>query len=146
MTVGVRKDPYLAFNFLVEIGGLTVGGFSEVSGLQAEIETLDYREGGVNEYMHKLPGPARYPSNLVLKHGLTDSKTLWDWHQNAIRGQIKRVDGSIILQSSTFQEVWRWNFFKAYPIRWSGPDLRASSSEVALETLELVHHGMIQLQ
>ncbi|BAY14136.1 phage tail protein [Calothrix sp. NIES-2098] len=146
MTVGARKDPYLAFNFLVEIGGLTVGGFSEVNGLQAELEILDYQEGGENQYIHKLPGPVRYPSNLVLKHGLTDSKTLWNWQQDAIKGTIKRFNGSIILQNSTYQEVWRWNFFKAFPARWIGPDLRANTAEVALETLELVHHGMIQPQ
>jgi phage tail-like protein len=63
MVTGNRIDPYLGFNFLVEIGSLVVGGFSEVTGLQAEVQTEDYREGGVNEYAHKLAGPTNYPAN-----------------------------------------------------------------------------------
>ena len=68
-----RKDPYLAFAFRVEMNSIWTGAFSEVSGLQVEIETEDYREGGVNDYMHKLAGPARYPANITLKHGLLDA-------------------------------------------------------------------------
>ncbi len=54
--LGIRNDPYMPFNFLVEIEGLLVGGFTEVTGLTVETETEDFREGGVNEYVHKLPG------------------------------------------------------------------------------------------
>ena len=72
--LGIRNDPYLGFKFLVEIEGLVVGGFSEVTGLQVETEVETYREGGLNEYVHKLAGPTRYPSNLVLKHGMTESR------------------------------------------------------------------------
>jgi len=139
--LGDRKDPYLAFNFNVEIEGLTVGGFSEVNGLQAEIETEDYREGGLNDYIHKLAGPARYPSNLVLKQGLTDAAELWAWFQDAAQGKIERKNVSIILLDSSGQELCRWNFTKAYPVKWNGPDLRATGGDVAVETLELAHSG-----
>src|SRR5262245_21656651 len=97
MAVGTRTDPYLTFNFLVEIEGLVVGAFTEVAGLQVETEVEDYREGGQNGYTHKLPGPTRYPSNLVLKHGLTDAETLWEWHQQVTQGNIQRKNGSIVL-------------------------------------------------
>ena len=143
MAVGDRNDPYLSFNFLVEIKGLVVGGFSEVSGLRAEIEVKDYREGGVNDYMHKLPGPTRYPSNLILKHGIADYSELWGWYLEVTLGIITRRNGSIILLDSSSEEVWRWDFFDAYPVRWSGPELRAGTAEVAVETLELAHHGLI---
>ena len=142
MAVGDRADPYLSLNFLVEIEGLVVGGFNEVTGLTIEVEIEEYREGGVNTYVHKLAGPARYPNNLVLKHGLTDSDTLWSWHQDVARGNILRKNGSIMLLDSAGEEQWRWNFVDAYPVRWVGPDLRAGSAEVAIETLELVHRGL----
>ena len=142
MAVGDRADPYLAFNFVIELEGIVVGGFTEVSGLQVEVETQDYREGGVNEYLHKLAGPTRYPSNLVLKRGLTDAETLWNWQQEVLQGPIGRKNGSIMLLNSAGEETWRWNFIGAYPVRWVGPELRAGTAEVAVETLELVHQGL----
>ena len=142
MAGGHRQDPYLTFNFQVEIQGLVVGGFSEVLGLQVEIEVEDYREGGLNDYIHKLAGPTRYPSNLVLKHGLTDVDGLWKWQREVTQGVIKRKNGSIVLLDSTGEERWRWNFSGAYPVRWVGPELRAGSADVAVETIELVHRGL----
>src|SRR6266545_3132038 len=140
--LGVRNDPYAAFNFLVEIEGLITGGFSEVSGLQVETVVQEYQEGGQNEYVHKLPGPARYPSNLVLKRGLTDIETFWGWHRKVIAGTIERKNGTIyLLDRQGLPAMW-WDFKEAYPVKWSGPDLRADSNAVAVETIELVHRGI----
>lgn len=142
MALGKRNDPYTAFNFHVELQGLVVAGFSEVSGLQGEVEVVEYREGGVNEYLHKFPGPLKYPSNLVLKRGIGDGDTLWSWFDETSRGQIKRRNGSILLLDSAGQPSVRWNFVDAYPVRWSGPELKADSSLIAIESLELVHRGL----
>ncbi len=142
MPVADRKDPFFGFNFRVEIGSKEVGGFSEVTGLQIEVEVEDYREGGRNEYAHRIAGPVKYPSNLILKHGLTDVATLWDWHQKTCQGKIQRQNVSIILLDSTGQAQRRWDFAMALPVRWLGPDLRAGQSEIAVETLELVHRGL----
>lgn len=141
MVLGSRTDPYLSFNFLVEIEGLLVGGFSDVSGLQAEVEISDYREGGVNDYIHRLAGPVRYPSNLVLKHGLTDSTVLWLWHRDVRRGIIKRRSVTIILHDPSARSAISWTLEKAYPVKWMGPELKADSSIVAVESIELVHCG-----
>lgn len=119
-----------------------VAGFSEVTGLQVETEVQDYREGGLNDFMHKLAGPTRYPSNLVLKHGITDKRELWKWHQDVAHGKVERKNGSIVLLDAAGEEMWRWNFEGAYPVRWNGPDLRANTAEVAVETLEMVHRGI----
>jgi phage tail-like protein len=141
MAVGERRDPFLSYNFAVEIEGLVVGGFSEVSGLQAEIEVQEYREGGVNEYTLKRGGPVKYPS-LVLKQGITDQRSLWNWYRKAISGSIERKNVSILLLDSAGEEKLRWNFEKAYPIKWVGPDLRSSANEVAVESIELAHNGL----
>jgi phage tail-like protein len=137
-----RRDPYLAFNFLVEIGGLVVGGFTEVSGLQLEVNVQEYQEGGVNEYTHQLAGPVRYPSRLILRRGLTDADALWGWFRQVVRGEIERQNLSIVLLDSTGAEKRRWLFTGAYPVRWVGPELRAGTAEVAVETLEFAHHGL----
>lgn len=119
--LGIRNDPYMAFNFLVEIEGLLVGGFSEVSGLQVETVIETYREGGLNEYEHKLAGPTRYPSNLILKHGLTDVETLWNWYQEVTQGIIERKNGTIyLLDQRRLPAMW-WDFMEAYPVKWTGP-------------------------
>jgi len=141
MAVALRLDPYLGFRFLVEIQGLIVAGFTDVSGLQAEIETFEYREGGLNNYAHRLPGPVRY-QNLVLRRGLTDIDNLWSWHRDVTRGIVRRRNGSVILVGDLGHLLWRWNFRGAYPVRWAGPDLRAESATVAVETLELSHQGL----
>jgi len=140
--VGKRTDPYLSFNFLVEIENVVVAGFSEVTGLQVETEIKEYREGGLNDYMHRFAGPTRYSTNLILKRGLTDADTLIAWHRDVTQGIIKRKNGSIVLLDITGEERWRWNFIEAYPVKWIGPNLRATASEVAVETLELAHNGI----
>ena len=139
---GGRQDPYLSYNFAVEIEGLVVGGFSEVSGLQAEIEVQEYREGGVNEYMLKRAGPVKYPS-LILKKGIVDQRPLWDWYSQVMSGTIQRKNVSILLLDSTGQEKLRWNFEQAYPMKWTGPDLRGNTNEVAVESIELAHNGLL---
>jgi len=141
MTVAERIDPYMNFKFKVEIDSVIKGGFSEVSGLQVETELEEVREGGVNDHVHKLPKITKYP-NLTLKRGITDSDALWKWHQETVQGKINRKCGFIILCDSAGNEKWRWHFVNAYPVKWTGPDLKADSNTVAVETLELAHGGI----
>jgi len=136
-----RKDPVLGFNFRVEIDGVFEAGFNEVSGLQAEIEVQEYREGGVNDFMHKFAGPVKFSSNLVLKKGITDSVKLWSWYQDVMRGKIARKSLDVVLLDAASDEKRRWKFKGAYPVKWNGPSLKATSSEVALESLEWAHEG-----
>lgn len=143
--LGVRVDPYQAFNFLIEIDDILVGGFSECTGLQVETEVFDYREGGQNDYVHKFAGPTKYPP-LVLKHGLTPIDGLWSWHQDVTQRTIKRKNGTIyLLNKKRIPLIW-WNFKDAFPVKWTGPDLRADSGNVAFEGIELAHRGLSRPQ
>jgi phage tail-like protein len=139
--LGIRADPYQVFNFLVEIEGILAGGFSECTGLQVETEFLDYREGGLNEYVHRFAGPTKYPP-LILKHGLTQIDGLWAWHQDVIQGKIERRNGTIYLLDKMHIPVMWWDFKEAFPVKWTGPDLRAESGSVAIESVELSHRGL----
>lgn len=139
--LGIRADPYQVFNFMVEIEGILAGGFSECSGLQVETETLDYREGGLNDYVHRFAGPTKYPP-LILKHGLTQIDGLWGWHQDVVAGKVKRRNGTIYLLDKQRLPIMWWDFKEAFPVKWTGPELHANSSNVAIESVELAHRGL----
>lgn len=139
---GVRPlDPFTTFNFAVEIEGLLVGGFTDVSGLDSRIEVEDYEEGGVNGFVHKLPGRASY-ADLELRHGLTAISTLWNWYANTARGVIQRKNGTIMLLDERQIPVMWWNFRNAIPVRWTGPTFDARSDEVGFESISLAHEGL----
>jgi phage tail-like protein len=136
-----RIDPYGNFNFRVEIDGITRAAFHEVSGFDSTIDVIEHREGGDNTTPRKLPGMTKH-SNIVLKWGMTDDAQLYQWHRDAINGDIERRNGSIVLLDRRGQEVLRWNFFAAWPSKWDGPDLNAEGNDVSIETLELAHEGV----
>jgi phage tail-like protein len=139
---GVRPlEPFMTFNFAVEIEGLLVGGFSEVSGLESQLELEPYKEGGVNGYVHQLPASVNH-SNLVLRHGLTAISTLWNWYDNTVRGVIQRKNGTIMLLDRKQIPVMWWNFRNGLPARWTGPTFNATSDEVGFESLEIAHEGL----
>jgi phage tail-like protein len=135
-------DPYSAFRFSVEITGeAKVGGFNEVSGLVFETDVQTLRVGGINDYEQQLPGPTKFPSRLVLKRGLGDAKFLWNWYRSISQGEIQRKNITIKLHDERWGDLMSWRFKEACPVKWTGPDLRASNSAVAFESLELVHRG-----
>jgi len=136
---GRPVDPFLNFNFRVEIDGLQVAAFHECSGLESSIDVIEHREGG--GAIRKLAGNNKF-TNIVLKRGLTDNRELYDLHMSALDGQVQRKNGSIILMDRADQEVARWNFERAWPAKWVGPSLTAEGNDVAIETLELAHEGI----
>lgn len=141
MATGQRVDPFFNFNFIVELDGIATAAFSEVTGLDSTIDVIEYREGGRNTTPLKLPGMTKY-SNIVLKRGMTDNVELFEWHRQAVLGNLQRRNGSIIVLDRQGSEVARWNFVNAWPTKYDAPDFNASGNEVAVETLELAHEGI----
>lgn len=137
-----RNDPYGQFNFLVNIDGIVVAGFSEVSGLTTDTNIIEYREGSENVLtVRKLPGLMKY-NNIVLKRGWTADNKLWTWRKTVIDGQIQRLTGSIVLLDDSRTPALTWNFTAGWPSKWEGPALNAKTSEVAIETLEITHESL----
>jgi phage tail-like protein len=141
MATGQRMDPFLNYNFLIELDGIARAAFTEVSGLDATTEPVEYREGGENSTVRQLPGLTRY-SNIVLKWGLTRDRELYGWYRQTVLGNVERKNGSIIVLDRQGSEVARWNFVNAWPTKYDIPDFNATSNEVAVETLELAHEGV----
>ena len=143
---GSRKDdPYAGYRFIVEIHGMTAGGFTDVSGLGVETEIETRREGGVNDYEYKLPARSKY-TDIILRRGAADADLLWNWHQDVVRGKFERKNGSIYLLNESGENALWWDFFEAYPVKWEGPSLNALSSAVAVETLTLTHQGLSRVK
>lgn len=136
-----RPQVFGSHRFMVELDGMLVAGFSEVSGLSMETELEEFPEGGVNHYMHKLPKRSR-TQPLVLKRGVTVTNELWNWYAAVVGGTITRKSGSVILYNEKDVELRRWNFYDAFPYKWTGPDLNAANSAVAVESIELAHNGL----
>lgn len=139
-------EPVAGFKFGVEIAGIVDCWFSECSGLSVEREIYTFQEGGINEYEHKLPGRLKQ-STITLKRGIA-SNDLWTWFNEELYTDKKAAkmhelpDISIVLFNGDRTEVKRWNLKRAFPIKWTGPDLNTEGNQVAFETIEIAHHGL----
>ncbi|MDX2343858.1 MAG: phage tail protein [Acidimicrobiia bacterium] len=137
-----RQDPYGAFGFLVSIDGLDVAGFTEVSGLEYEIEVIEYREGNeTTDTVRKIPGLVKY-TNIVLKRGITADNSFWEWVVQPLGGPVERRSGVISILDENHEPVASWEFTDAWPCKYVGPKLQALNSTVAIETLEICHEGL----
>jgi phage tail-like protein len=128
--------------FQVDIPSVTIGVFASCTGLQVEYEVLEYAEGGENGFVHKLRGATRY-ANLVLSRGVTTETGLLDWLFD-FQDLGKRPTVTISLLDEQMNAVRSWGFSCAFPVRWSGPTLAEEAAEVATETLEIGHTGLVR--
>lgn len=142
-----RVDPFATFKFHVEVGDIEEAAFEECGGLEMATEIFEYQEGGLNEYVHKLPGRTKY-SNVTLKRGFSLSNELYDWYskleEDLLTGKaITRRQVTITLYSTTDPDKsMRWTLNNAFPVKWVGPAFKAGEAAVAIETLEIAHHGI----
>lgn len=152
---GQRLDPVRGYNFVVSlvdtssalgtlvsgIQNVVLGGFSECSGLEAELRTEDYEEGGNNGTILHFPKRTSW-SHIRLKRGAALNEELWNWHYGFVQGKGKRRDGIIMLQDDQHAPVNIWYFTRGLPVKWTGPSMNALQSQVAIEELEIVHEGL----
>ena len=135
-------DSYPGSNFRVEISGITTASFSEILGLDLSIDIVDYRTGAaLQSTAERLPGLVRY-ENITLKRGMTQNTDLWNWVKNILNGVSDKRSMAIVLQDAQRNDVVTWNVVNSWPCRWSGPVLKAGSSEIAFESVEICHEGI----
>ena len=137
----VREDPYLDFNFLVEIAGLTVAGFSE-----ADLPKGESRRSPTERARTRPPRRGCSPDGskygpLVTPQRIRGDATLFQWWHAVAQGSLDRRNVSVVLLDEQRQEVARWNLHRAWPSKYTGPSLNALGNDVAIETLELVARG-----
>ena len=136
--------PHGKFNYKVEIDGLEAGGFSEVTGFDASIDVIEYREGDMTQTPLKIPGLKKY-ANITLKQGLVDSMVLYEWMTAGLEGDVERKTLTITLLDIAGSPAASWQIINAWPVKYTAPDFNATSSAVAIESLEIAHEGMTRV-
>ena len=138
---GLPTDALASYHYSIEIDGVMVAQFQEVSGLTSEIDVIELKENTKDgKYIvHKLPGN-RKPPSITLKRAKNASKDLWDWHQKIYQGKVAdaRKNGSVVLYSYDHSEVGRYNFVNAWPSKVSMSALKAGSNEILMEEVTIV--------
>jgi len=135
---GVTTSPILSYKYRIEIEGLEVIGFKEMAELSNETEIHEYKEGGLNGYIHKFPSNTSF-SNVELKHGLSLDDTFHDWRQLVIDGNMKdaKKNGTIKVYAGTsISKIWSFEGAWLSKLEVSGFD--ATSNDVLIESVELV--------
>ncbi|HMG72715.1 MAG TPA: phage tail protein [Pyrinomonadaceae bacterium] len=142
-----RDDPYAGYNFEVVVTGISddgkavKGSFAECSGLEAAMDPIEYRNGSEDITVRKLPGLKKF-TNITLKRGVTGDLAFWNWILQGMNGTIVRTEGSVLLLNEAKQEVMRWNFKRAWPVKCTQPSMNAKNNEVAMESVEICHEGL----
>jgi phage tail-like protein len=139
-----RIDPYRTFNFRIEIDSSPVASFSEVSGLAAEGDSVDYREGkDPSNNVRKLVGLRKY-GVITLKRGYTKDSTIWDMYTATATGASNaRRNGTIVLRDETQTDVLFFHFTNGFINKVEGAHMLAGGNEVAIESAELVVETLI---
>jgi len=142
MPANQRDDPYLNFNFRVEIDGIAIAGFSEADIGGGRIDVVVYREGtDTGSADRLLPGRVTYDP-VVLRRGVTGEPALFRWWHEVVQGHVERRNVTIVLMDERRNDVERWVLRRAWPTKWTGPALNGRGNDVAIEELHLVHEGI----
>jgi phage tail-like protein len=140
-----RETPYSAFNFLVELepgqGAEVQAGFSEVSGLNAEVTIAEYRNGNARvNYVTKIPGIHK-AGDVTLKRGVIGAQNIYDWLELARAGRMSDAKRDLViklLNEDRSEAVVSWKLRGAMPIKWTGPSFTGKGGgDVAMEELVL---------
>jgi phage tail-like protein len=140
-----QYSPGLALRFTVEVDGQTLGNFTKVEGLEVEYEVEEYVEGGLNDYVHRLPGRRKFQNIRLTRPLDKDSGKIAAWlSEFAPTATGSPTTAKIEALNANSKVVATWDLADVWPVKYSGPSFAVETSDVASETLELAHHGFVQ--
>jgi phage tail-like protein len=138
-------EPALTLSYKVTIDGvIPLGTWSKIEGLGFSFDIKEYREGGVNGYMHKIVGPMKYDNVRLSRPVDSDSVLLYIWLSANLVAVVPQTM-SITALNSEGQEVTTWNLSGVVPVKWQGPSLDYAGNQIAMETLEIAYSEMMGL-
>ena len=149
--------PLTKMNFLVSVPDLSgaMAAFSEVTGIEASVDVVEFRQSNAHSLAPvKIPGLVKH-GNITLKMGYTIANGFKTWIQECVsetRGAMPRKtvtielldirDGAPNSAYDTIKGNVTWILKEAWVTKYSGPDLNASTSEVAIESVELAYEEL----
>ena len=154
------EEPLGAFRFVIvldpavaylppaqalQVPTVAAGAFQECRGLSGDLEVMSYAEGGRNDFVHQLPVRHTW-GRISLKRGLLRDQALWGWYRAGLGGSLgARRDGCVIALDEAGVPAMAWAFRGGLAAKWTGPEFSALTGTVALEGLEIAHHGIEQV-
>lgn len=143
--MALEQYPFKNYRFKVEIEGVMVAGFNEVTGFDATIDVIEYREGDAPlNTPRKQPGLVKY-SNITFKRGVIDETEFFTWIEEVYSGNLTRKTIVVNLHDDSDAIVASWQIVNAWPAKYTGPDLNGMGAEVAVESIEFAHEGLSRL-
>jgi phage tail-like protein len=136
------EDPAVSVCFSVNVGGNELGAFNTCDGLGCEVVMEQREEGGNNGFVWQLPTRVKYTNVKLTRPVGPDSAKLTKWIASFASG-VERKTATISARTADLEVVATWNLDGVIPVRWSGPSLNPDSPKVAMETIELAHHGFL---
>lgn len=148
--------PLTKMNFLVSVDEVSgVAAFSEVTGIDSTVDVIEFRQGNSHSLAPvKIQGLVKH-GNITLKMGYTRDQDFKNWVIACVsesRGETPRRNVTIEMidinagapqtrvDSPSSSQVWVLS--NAWVAKYTGPDLNASTSEVAMETVEIAYEEL----
>jgi phage tail-like protein len=135
-------EPHATARFEVWIEGIFLAVFTECTLPSLSVQTEPLTEGGQNTYIHKLYKGVD-AGTLKLKSGMSRGGEMLRWYMLVQNGEIELATRQllVVVYDVASAPMALWYFQDAYPVRWNGPSLNATTSALAVEEIELAHRG-----
>lgn len=133
----------LHFNVVID-GKESLGDWTKCEGLSVEYEIYEYKAGGINEFVQRLPGRAKY-QNLKLTRPVTKATADVAAWLSKVKPDMSRTTAKVSVLDEAGTEIASWSFRAVYPVKWTGPTLDVGQNQVATEVLELCHAGFLDM-
>ncbi|MCH8280914.1 MAG: phage tail protein [Chloroflexi bacterium] len=142
-----ERDPLIGAHFALDVDGVVSAYFKEATGFNNSSEVITHQavDDKGRSVIQKLPGDLTW-DDIVLRRGISDDKSLWDWRQKVIEGNVgeARANGSVIMYNTSNEEVARFDFINGWPSGWKGPDVNAEDQTIAIEEITIAHEGLVR--
>ena len=142
--MSITDDPAVTVCFAVTIDNSSydLGLFNTCDGLGCEVTVESRQEGGNNDFVYILPGPIKYTNVKFTRPVNSDSAKVAAWMSSTGPG-MKRCTAVIEALTLDGTVVCSWSLRDVFPVKWTGPQFSTDGPKVALETLEIAHHGFL---